>query len=1011
MMANRVVCTACGYAANVKGNIEGRKIKCPKCQASMKVLDELEFIDNAPPLKTSNSQITISPIMAAVGGAGGMLVLILVFFIGMQFAKPSVPSDTAKSPTSPPVESTSTVTQTHVASRQAETTPPPAESTPIVSPQQSVITQPDKKNSFTRITPPSNSRPSIPNRPNQNMTPPSGKPKPEEVPTLDTPKLDSVDFAVLPMDNPATFITLTEDHQTLVISHEADGIVTFYDIATGKQSVARTKSPRSILSRDNKVFVANVSEGTISVFSNGPNWKMTNLLDVKKPGIAHMAAASGKAFNDMIIVTCHGPGKQASYQDAYTIVLNTQTDRIKQIGKYALANVSHDGRIALTQESFNLSPSGGMTGYSFADFLNGDPKAVFRGGHSQTGYVYQPHPGSFWISNNIVYGGSPPTQIGAETKKRFDAGLTNLIIPDMSQKLVYKLSENSISAHRLATGLPEVGSRRAKFATGYSKKIDETYMLPYRFRDYILDHPIAITQGDSLRFFLLTREGGEILTAHTSPLSSVSSLLNTPSISRAMSSNSPTPTSTETGPEEMNGLFRDFPALTAVGKSLRHKLVVPEGTVVEILSPPNGFALSKSFEIQWAPTAEQVGVHQLKFRVQQNGSTEFIRPNVEVISKELAATVKGDLSKLNEFAFLPLVIDHYSLEPGLNDSLLLLQGDSLKRLGSDGLTVIEELTLPKRYAFLRERPNTFIAVANAPTPVLDVIDKTSMAVIKSIDMTTTQTRVLEITDLAIHPADNKSYIGIKHDNELPRYSVLAVDEQTSTVTSPGIIGKWVTLSPDGRTLYTGYSDIYQQGTNYHINPDWRLIEIPDYGNIDMILSWNLGTAVTLNKVVRKAGGNGNGIRMSSDGQRISYLSHVGTPEFSKNLVGFSTSNLSTSGVNYETKDKAVTTELAYHPFLPWVAVPGSGSAILFDRETGTPINSKLLIASRGMGDTKVERMLFSPDGQSLVFICSDADRGQYIRTIRLSVTDEDMKRKLPPPPRPTSNDNAPVVMR
>ena len=173
--------------------------------------------------------------------------------------------------------------------------------------------------------------------------------------------------------------------------------------------------------------------------------------------------------------------------------------------------------------------------------------------------------------------------------------------------------------------------------------------------------------------------------------------------------------------------------------------------------------------------------------------------------------------------------------------------------------------------------------------------------------------------------------------------MLTVDEQSGRVQVPGILGTWVEVSPDGKRLYTGYKDLYDRGSSFHINPDWRLIEIPEYGNVDMLMSWSIGGRPRLRQVIRQAGGNGNGIRLSSDGERMTYLSFVGTPMHSKNLQGWNARELGDPPVNYETKDRAVTTELAFHPSLPLVAVPGSGAAVLFHRETGRRLENKLLI--------------------------------------------------------------------
>jgi S1-C subfamily serine protease len=365
-----------------------------------------------------------------------------------------------------------------------------------------------------------------------------------------------------------------------------------------------------------------------------------------------------------------------------------------------------------------------------------------------------------------------------------------------------------------------------------------------------------------------------------------------------------------------------------------------------------------------------------------------------VIDEELAASVGGDLSHLDRFPRVELAVDRYAISDGFNrERVLLLQGDELRELADDGITVANTRKLPNRYEFIEERRDAYIAVTQNPEPVLHVVDKGSLKVRREIRLTADEAQVLEITDLAISPNDTMSYVAIKSAVELPRYTVLTVDEQSGRVQVPGILGTWVEVSPDGKRLYTGYKDLYDRGSRFHINPDWRLIEIPEYGNVDMLMSWSVGSRPRLRQVMRQAGGNGTGIRLSSDGQRITYLSVVGTPLHSKNLQGWNAKDLGDPPVTYETKDRAVTTELAFHPSLPLVAVPGNRAAVLFDRETGRQLENKLLIPADGLGDVQVERLFFSPNGRNLVCVCSAGAAGRYLRCVQLKLTSQELARR------------------
>lgn len=280
----------------------------------------------------------------------------------------------------------------------------------------------------------------------------------------------------------------------------------------------------------------------------------------------------------------------------------------------------------------------------------------------------------------------------------------------------------------------------------------------------------------------------------------------------------------------------------------------------------------------------------------------------------------------------------------------------------------------------------YVAFTKQPAE-LDLIDAQSGSVQKTIALDKSGVRVMEVMDYAIHPQLPVTYVTIKHDIHVPRFRILVVDELTGKVDAPkDAIGTWVEVDPSGRYLYAGYKDIYTKGVEFHVNPNWNLVEIPQYGNIDWVISYELRDGKPfVQQVDSKAGGNGSGIAMSPDGKRITYFSHVGTPQFSGNLVGWNTRDFKDPPVTYPTKGKAGTQMLAFHPSLNLVAAYSGTSPVLFDRETGDLVENKLILTTKGLGDAKVEQMLFSPDGKSLILVCSETDAGRYLRKVELRI--------------------------
>ena len=829
-------------------------------------------------------------------------------------------------------------------------------------------------------------------------------PKTEAVPspapqvTLPTLPASPVDFEPIQLDEPVTSLTMSEDGLFVMMSHQTAGLVSIFDVIDDKVvHVISTPTPRTLLSRGDQLFVASFDEAKISVYSVVQGWSLQNELQVTKPNIVYMAAACAENFAGEILVTCHGPGGQASYQDTQVYRVDAGRDRCDPISKSPMASVSFDGKNALTQDSFNLSPSGGLSLYSYDEYVAGDAEPVFRGGIQQTPFVYQSYAGSYWLSENMMFGGAP---IGLVHEN-----LGSIIIPDAKQKVIYVMDANTLSARRLNSSLSEIGDRprKIKLPTDQSKLPSRLFHQVERRRHYLLDHPVAATHGNMLALFLLDQTNGAVLRARTAAFADVDRVQSpapAPSAKkiapegRADSKpplSMPTPEPSRTPAAKTVNLFDAWPNLIAAGKEFTHQFPVEKDKLqIQLIDGPSGMKVNPDGRLSWTPTNKDVGLHELKLRVELPSGPFFERPKVEVASIELAKSVDGDLTKVNQFESFDLDTDHFAVTKGVDQKLLLLQGKTLRILAADGISIERKVELPQRYHDIEERHDDYVAVSSKP-PFLDVIDKKTLKIRKHVDLVFPDFKILDVTDLSIHPDLSTSYVCVKNAIELPRYTVLIVDEKSGTARAPGIVGTWSEVSPNGQMLYTGYSDIYEKGVTFHINPGWRLIEIPEYGSVDMLLAWTADDQKpTLNRIVRQAGGNGKGIRLSPDGGRIIYLSHVGTPMHSNNLVGFQTFDFEKNTAHYETKDRASTNEAAFHPTLPWVAMPGTGSVTIFQQDTGALIENRLLATLGGIGPDAIERLFFSPDGRSIVLLRSGGASGRYMQRIPLILNDAEM---------------------
>ena len=344
-----------------------------------------------------------------------------------------------------------------------------------------------------------------------NTKPVAGSPQRPPAPVYD--RSTHAVFESLLLDEPATSMALTEDRRFLVITHQSTHMVSVYDLETESVTATMsTESPRSVLCRGDQVFVANYGEGTVSVFSISSGWKQTDELIVGKKYIVHLSAAQADNFAGELLVTCHVPDSRSYGGTTYFV--DVARDRHKEIGGHALACVSYDGRLAKTQGSFNVSPSGGMGFFPWKTFVDGKPERLYAGGISQTPYTYQLYPGSLWFGDNQVFGGNPIRVI------REDMG--DILMGDVSQKLAYAMDQNLITPHRVDASMTEMSwsPRRVVLPTSAPQFSKMTQRI-YRRRDYLLDHNIAVTRDDVLHLFIQNLSNGAILHARTEAFQAV----------------------------------------------------------------------------------------------------------------------------------------------------------------------------------------------------------------------------------------------------------------------------------------------------------------------------------------------------------------------------------------------------------------------------------------------------------------------------------------------------------
>jgi hypothetical protein len=354
---------------------------------------------------------------------------------------------------------------------------------------------------------------------------------------------------------------------------------------------------------------------------------------------------------------------------------------------------------------------------------------------------------------------------------------------------------------------------------------------------------------------------------------------------------------------------------------------------------------------------------------------------------DLPAAITEHPAPFDRLDSLLLTGEKHFLTPGANNSLLLLEGDRLRRLGRDGFTVEETLHLPKSYEWIGERAKNFVALSEQ-NKCLDFIDKSTLKVRKSLQM-----QYFRLHDLCLLPDRDISYVMVeKSTGDGLEPQILIVNETTGDVHEPDDFGgTWGKVSPDGKKLYVAYKDIYKQGDHLLFNPD-HIDVVPDYGNIDILMVYDISrpSAPSLISAKNDAGANGFAIAVSADGTKVSYLSFVGYPLYSKDIAAWDPTDLTKRPVSYPTKDnKGDCKCLAFHPILPIAAAPAENGAVCFDQNTGE-LQPDRLDFGPAPGEVKVNGLIFSPQGKNLILDCVAGDKF-FLRRVKVNLSADELK--------------------
>jgi S1-C subfamily serine protease len=808
---------------------------------------------------------------------------------------------------------------------------------------------------------------------------------------------DDVVFREVSLDHSVTDLALSDDGLWLAIAHQFGDSITVFDVLN--QRVAKTfhaDAPRDVAFQGDRLFVANYGMGTVGVHSVADGWTLTDQLRVPSKNIVYISIPQAGENRNSLLVTCHGEGREGSYQDCHNYIVDVSRDRSERVSDRSLLVASRDGRYIRAVDSFGLSNAGSFRGYSWSDYIDNEAeaKSLFACNVTDATFVAESIKRGWWVSPTHIYSGSPLKPLNKKPYK--------LAIADASVPLMYVVDEDVVRAVQLNTSLSEIDAKRVQFPFE-TKHFASATNWRERTREYLLDLPCAVTHDSKLHLFFVSVKDGKLYSARTSAFApSAEGSLEADSDADGIGEEA-NKTSSSSLPEKNPGAVpSDFDSrlLHEQIEALIPKYLAADETILIDLSAlqKDGIRfhvgapemqLSKEGQLSWRIAASPLGPTELKLRVESVKGTEFMRFDSEIVHPELLREVGGDWQKLKRHGRLDLDVPSASLRLSHDRStLMLLCEDRMQLLSKNGRTIDEEFALPRTYQFVDLR-GEFILGVSAQT--FDILRRTDQSIVRSIDLSRVGFTVEEVTDLALQSTTAVSYICVKVKGIQPRYQLVKIDEQEGTAVAMEVPARWVRVSPDESLLYVGYGDSVRRGVEFHWNPGGGLAAIPKHGTIDFLAQFQVrDTTLRFEQGIMGPGIAGKGLRLSSGGNRLVYLSNGGDSRRRGQVLSLNCNDFEKNPVWYATSGPPATHHLCFHPNLTIAAIPNKETPVLYNAATGQPLDGRLLTTTSRYIDVEVKGLEFAPDGKHLVMLCGDKE-GLFVESTSIRWHEDDLK--------------------
>lgn len=307
-------------------------------------------------------------------------------------------------------------------------------------------------------------------------------------------------------EQPVTTIALTEDGQYLVAAHEAENQVSIWEVKSGVLTkLIPCQSPRYVLCRGGRVYVANYGQGTITVVDPTRSWTVVGTCPTGAPNVFYLSAPQGRFFSNQILATC-GRYKQRSVI-LVDVASASRSAKIAERSNLGVATVDYRGTTVIEQREFNWETMGYPQAYDYATYVRGGAVPTGAALQRRTGLLAQARPDALWFDDSQVATGLPPTPVLRAADYPFvKAGL---VVADQSRPVFYRMEADGIHVRSADSGLAEQGLVPAELPDWACRPSDryagqsnpDTRIVP----PDVLTNPVAVTLDGRAYLFVVHR--------------------------------------------------------------------------------------------------------------------------------------------------------------------------------------------------------------------------------------------------------------------------------------------------------------------------------------------------------------------------------------------------------------------------------------------------------------------------------------------------------------------------